>query len=134
MNKTLIASELVKLAKELVADVSLFDEANADEMAEKVKSELGKVAPVVFVRKSSLGGSAHLTLMLTISIDPKEKWSNGILENSRYCRMSISRDGEIKHFSGHGMGNFRKSHVSDIDVAIRKISEFVRKASSSQAV
>jgi hypothetical protein len=128
MNRKAIASELVKLAKELVAEVSLFDETNVDEIAAKVKSELGKAAPFVNVRKSTLGGPAHLTLMLTISIDPREKWSNGILENSRYCHMSIERGGEIEYFSGHGMGKFRKSRVADIDAAIRKISDFIRKA------
>jgi hypothetical protein len=72
---------------------------------------------------SSLGRPA---LMLTVSLDPRSAWSNGILENSRYARFSIDSDGTIEHFSG-SLPKFRKCKVADIETAAAKINAWAAK-------
>jgi len=47
--------------------------------------------PFVKVSKSKIDGS----LNVTASLDPREAWENGIFENSRYFRMSLSLEGKV---------------------------------------
>jgi hypothetical protein len=60
---------------------------------------------------SFLGGPQRGSLLLTISLDAKESWPNGILENSRYAKFHINWDGAMELISGHGMAKFRKTNI-----------------------
>jgi hypothetical protein len=40
---------------------------------------------------STLGGEQNASILLTIGLDKKETWSNGIFENSRYIRFHIDK-------------------------------------------
>ena len=91
---------------------TLFTADNAHELANQLKEQIK--APYVGASISKLGGPKHVTIMLTISADPKDKWSNGILENSRYGKFSLSMDGTVENFSGHGLPKFRKRRVKDV--------------------
>lgn len=130
MNRIAVAQELVKLAKELVAG-ALFDAGSMDEAAKRLHDEMSKVVPFVSIKKSTLGGPEHATLMLAVSLEPKDKWENGIFENSQYARFSVEGDGEIKQFSPfRGKDKFRKTMVKDLDSAIQKIVDYLRKVSA----
>jgi 3'-phosphoadenosine 5'-phosphosulfate sulfotransferase len=125
-----LVSELLRIAKDLVAEGPIFTMETANDAAEKMKAALAKVVPFVNVKVSSLGGPTHVTLMLVVSLDPREQWNNNILENSRYFRMSISAEGVVEQFTKdyHIKEKFRKTRVKDVDGAIRKIEEYIKKA------
>jgi 3-deoxy-D-arabino-heptulosonate 7-phosphate (DAHP) synthase class II len=124
MDRVKLAVELVRLAKTVVSGLPLFEETDADDKARALAAVLKKAAPFAVVRKMSLGG--HVNLHLVVSLDPKEDWTNGILENSRYFRMSIGPEGVMKLYSGYGVGKFRQSRVTSMDEAAKKISDFIR--------
>ncbi len=64
------------------------------ETAESLKSMIDAVdAPFVKSYISTLGGKDRPSVMVTISFDPRGTWANGILENSRYTKMSFNIDG-----------------------------------------
>lgn len=72
------------------------EEANS--VMHHVKTGVNK--PYVSAYVSTLGGKERPSVMLTISLDPKETWTNGILENSRYAKFDIDHTGRIKQISG----------------------------------
>jgi len=41
---------------------------------------------------STLGGESNASILVTIGLDKKETWKNGIFENSRYVKYSIDRN------------------------------------------
>jgi hypothetical protein len=116
----------------------------------ELQEKLTGIAPVVRVQLSTLGGVDRASLLLLISLDPRESWENNILENSRYARFSVYRkiyksrkgnivDGfEVEHFSGSfSYSNiptlkterltFRKAKVETLDQVANKIKEYVAK-------
>ncbi len=125
MNKALVARKLLILAKNLLADEPsmLFNIDNASEIINKFKTHIH----AAFVNGSvmSLGRDDKATIYLTISLDPKDKWSNGIIENSRYFKLSLQRNGEMELFSGGTRKlRFRKTKAKNIDDAILKLNKY----------
>ena len=76
-----------------------FTPEEADSAIEKLKK--GIKAPYVNVYKSTLGGAHRPSILITVSLDPKDKWDNGILENSRYVKLHYSYAGIIEYISGN---------------------------------
>lgn len=66
------------------------------------------------------------SLMLTVSLDPRSSWVNGILENSRYAHFMIDVDGTIEHFSG-SLPKFRKCRAADAAAIVAKINAWIAK-------
>lgn len=93
----------------------------------KELNALGKVlkrkikAPLVYGSISTLGGAHRATLMLTVVLDEKDDWPNGIMENARYHRYSIDNEG-IENFSGAGRPFMRKGKFKSFDDVARKIN------------
>jgi len=83
--------------------------------------------PYVNGQVSTLGGEHRAAVMLTVSLDPKDSWKNGILQNSRYGQFSVDYTGAVEHFSGYGLGNMRKSKAKSVTDAGRKLREFLHK-------
>lgn len=108
-----------------------FDSTTMNAWVETLRSGLQIAAPVVRVSTSTLGGPDRPTIMMMVSLDPRETWSYGILENSRYFRMSLQHDGTLENFSGHYCGRFRKSHVKTAADALTKIVTFIEKANAN---
>lgn len=98
--------------------------AYTDTDRERLQQSLSAHFPYVAVHRSTLGGEGRASLMVVVSADKKEDWSNGILENSRYCRFHVI-DGKVEAFSGgsprDGWGKMRKSAVKDVGAAAAKI-------------
>ena len=63
-------------ASEFVAGSGmLFDITTVDSFIDELY--LGIHAPVKFVRKSTIGGDARVSIIVTVSLDPKGEWKNG---------------------------------------------------------
>ncbi len=90
----------------------------------KLQSELQTAFPFVNVNRSTLGGENKASLLVTVSMDKREKWPNNILENSRYAKFHLS-DRKLECISGgrvsQGWAKLRKSVVRDADHAATKI-------------
>lgn len=115
-----------------VSYTPIFLHKDAESLKEKIKEGLS--APWKQVQYSTLGGDERGSFLIAVSLDKKENWQNGYLENSRYARFHLSNTGELENFSGSGMGRFRKSRVKDVDSAIAKINSFIEGQAKSKSM
>jgi len=83
------------------------------------------IAPYVNTTYSTLGGVTNISMMITISLDSKENWSNGILQNSRYAKFHLSNNGRLEMFAGNTPKKMRRSIVSSVEDAIKKINKYI---------
>ena len=97
----------------------LFDNESGDKLVDRLHNELK--FPYVNAYKSTLGGVDRPSIMLTISKDPKEKWANGILQNSNYGNFIIEPDGTVEHFSGN-LPKVRQKQVKDVNSLISHLN------------
>ncbi len=67
-----------------------------------LQAVLEKTFPTVRVRLDTLGGVERAALIVTLSLDPREEWANGILENSRYLKVMIDHEGTLESISMGG--------------------------------
>ena len=113
--------KLKDLLFEAVMDVSM-----AEELAKRVKREIN--APYVGAQVSTLGGQHRPAVMMTVSLDDKSDWANGILHNSRYMMFDIAHDGVIdQHALGPNISKkFRKSRFRTPDEVIKKINLYIK--------
>jgi hypothetical protein len=70
---------------------------------------------------STLGGMHQPTIMLSVSLQSKDEWKYGIMENSPYAHISIDHDGVMEMFSGCIIPKLRKTHVSSTQEVISKL-------------
>jgi len=86
-------------------------------------------APYVHSELSLLGGPSRASIIIKISLDPKAKWHNGILHNSRYTMFHLSVDGTLELFAKrYDMPKMRKARVTGLPGAVKKITEYISKA------
>lgn len=98
----------------------IFTQEHATKLQSSIKAE------IVQVKLSTLGGVERASLMILVSLDARETWANGILENSRYACFSITSDSKIELFSGgHKLAKFRKTKVKSIEDAAAKIQRWI---------
>jgi hypothetical protein len=83
------------------------------------------IAPYVNTTYSTLGGVSNISIMISISLDSKEKWAGGILQNSRYAMFHLANNGRLEMFSGNTPKKMRRSMVSSIEEAIKKINKYL---------
>lgn len=107
-------------------------EQKANQFKTMLINILSEVVPYVNGHISTLGGENHCSTMLVFSLDKKEDWAHGILENSRYARVHIhetSKGYEIEFFSvARSIGaKFRKSTVKDENKVIEKFNKLAEK-------
>ena len=108
----------------------IFDINSVKDAVAKMKLKIK--APYLGVQSSDLGGAKNVSIYIVVSLDNKSEWYNGILENSRYFRMSIDNDGTMGIFSGSHLlrqYKFRKTKAKSVDDAITKINKYVELAS-----
>lgn len=108
---------------------------SAGHLAQMLENDLH--APFVAARKSTLGGAHRPSVHVKISLDPRDEWSNGIFENSRYVNLSIWYDGEIALNTDSGIKSswrpvlkkrWRKTQVKSFDEAVAKINKYLAEA------
>jgi hypothetical protein len=102
------------------------------ELLEKVQSKIH--APYVVTRKTPLSGDG---IWVTLSLQPKDQWTNGIFENSPGIKVFIQPEGYINSsyassFWKDGqlirLPKFRKTTYKTIDDAITKINAWIETA------
>ena len=89
-------------------------------------------APVVNVGANTFGGSERVTIMILVVLDEKSTWINNIMENARYLRFHMYRDGTLECFAASGpkptyrfVKKFRKTRVKSAGDAVSKINQFI---------
>ena len=100
--------------------VSLFDYEGVEDT--KVQLKEGLDFPYVAVRSSILGGKEEVSILIAVSKDPESEWANHILQNSRYAKIHILRDGTVEQFCGWKL-KMRKFKGKSIDHVIEKINK-----------
>lgn len=104
---------------------SIFDISNVREACERINA--GIDAPLVKASFSTLGGEDKVSILVLVALQPREEWTNGILENSDHFRLHLDRDGTVEQF---GLGfrlnkKFRKRQVKSIEDLISKVNEYI---------
>ena len=103
----------------------LFDFNNAQETVEKLMLYIN--APYVKAYHSSLGGKDKVSILITISLDPPEKWPHGILQNSNYMKLHLYSNGDVEYICGNKIGGFRKIKSNSLLEATEKINKYLDK-------
>jgi len=83
---------------------------------------------------STLGGKHRPTIMLTVSLQSKDQWKNGILENSAYAHISIDHNGVMEMFSGCIVPKLRKSQIKSTEEVLTKLHKWGEKALSIESL
>ena len=76
--------------------------------------------PYFNVSRSTLGGEERASIIVKVSLDPKEEWVNGIYHNSRYAMFHIGA-GKIEQFNKSKTEKFRKCNAKSVEEAVNKI-------------
>jgi hypothetical protein len=107
-----------------------FSASDAEDLQGKIK------APYVSVHTSSLGGRERLTIMVTVSWQPKDQWKQGILQNSNYAMFSFYQDGTVEQFQLSvydermmriKASKWRKTKVKSMDDFVSKLNTYIEK-------
>lgn len=111
----------------------IFDVESVKQFVEDLRHDIK--APYVTAHYSTLEGNDNVSVLLTISLDEKQKWENGIIENSRYAKFHIKRNGAIDVISAsHTIPKrFRKVTVKNTHQAIEKINKYITDVNSPKA-
>jgi hypothetical protein len=116
---------------------TLYNAETAQSVSDRIKTEVN--APYVNSSISTLGGPENVGIYFTIAVEPREAWSNGILENSRYGKFVIYNDGELECHSGefHHYNEprmmFRKRNVKSVDQLIQVLNSWVAQVQAAYA-
>ena len=103
----------------------LFNIDNVQAFIESLKEKIQ--VNYLHIRYSTLGGKDNLSILITISKDKKENWSNNILQNTKYAMFHLSNNGKIELFSKqYIMPKFRKCTIKNIDHLIEKINAYIQ--------
>ena len=96
-----------------------------EESAKQV--QLLVMAPYVRVQYSALGGKERASLLVTVSVNGKDTWNHGILENSRYVKLHIGYEGVIEQISKSHMipVKFRKCRAQSLTDVVQRIQRYV---------
>lgn len=122
----------MKLKTYLVEQV--FDVDSADDFVKDLEKSIK--APFVKAQKSTLGGPKNVSVLLRLSLDPKNEWVNNIFENSRYMHFHFDNKGTIEQFGKDYRikMKFRKARVKDTASAIKKINDYIMKVNKEKGV
>jgi len=110
------------MAKKIKVKNSLFDVDTAQAFIDKLKEEL--TYPFISAVISTLGGSGNVTIMLCVSVQRKEDWKNGILQNSMYRRFSIFNDGTVENFNSTGLTKIRKFTAKSVEDIVTRLDKY----------
>lgn len=119
----------------LVLELYKLDEAAAKVQLDLTESDANKIkdkAKASFVNANvmKLGGAGRHSIAISMSLDSRENWKNGIFENSRSGKFMLNHDGSLEHISGSFVKypakyKFRKATVKSVDDAIAKLNKFI---------
>lgn len=104
-----------------------FNDETIDAWKETIYEGLVTEVPHLSVQKATLGGPNRGSLIISLSLDPKEEWANKIYENSRHMRFHVEYNGCLEQFQKYYKieKKFRKSHVKVADDVVKKIRKYL---------
>lgn len=73
---------------------------------------------------STLGGVHRPTILLKVSLQSKDEWKNGYIENSPYAQINIGYDGVIEMFSGCLKPKLRKTTIDSTQEALNVLAKW----------
>ena len=100
---------------------SLFNIDNVQNVVDRLKTELK--SPFISVKISTIGGNENVAILVAMSIEPKENWTNGIFSNSNYRRFDISNNGITENFINSEMPKVRKFTAKTVDDLIIRLNK-----------
>jgi len=118
------------------AQKDIFDIKNIVEKNNYIKNNIN--SPYINSYYSTLGGDDSVSILFTISLDPKDKWENDILENSRYGKFHLQKNGSLEQHSGSFSSKdvkvkyMRKTKVNSVEKAVEKINEYLNQVRHQQ--
>ncbi len=115
---------LRKIAEQIVAEMMqpLF---NPDDPQLGILNNIN--APFVQYQVSTLGGKDRASILLRVSLDPKDQWANGIFQNSKFMQFRVSINGEAEQFTlSHVLKKkFRKTKVKSLEEFVNKANKYI---------
>jgi hypothetical protein len=112
----------VEMEKGSNVNLPIFNHSNINDFIQKLNSL--KVS-YVNATYSNLESKDNIVVYVTISLDNKNSWNNRIIENSRYSKFRIERNGTIERIAGN-LPKFKKSFAKTQDDVISKFSDIFR--------
>jgi hypothetical protein len=100
---------------------NLYDASSVNEFVKKMNSIY---APYVNGTYITLGSRNNPVVFVSVSLDKRPNWKNGMLEKSHYAKFRIESNGRIEKVSGN-LPNFKKTIVSTSDEAVDKINSYL---------
>ncbi len=114
---------MIKL-KDLLLEDTMMDLDAAQKLAVELTDKID--AKWVRARVSTIGGKHRPSIMMSISLDPRNEWENKIFQNSRWMMFAINYDGVInQHARAREVKNFRKARFRTPDEVIQKINRYL---------
>lgn len=106
-----------------VVSSSVYDATSVEQFVSKLMSEIK--APYVRAVSNALGSRNNISVYLTISLDKREKWRKGSIENSNYAKFRIYPNGVIEKVGGN-LPKFKKSLANSEQNVIEKLNSFIQ--------
>ena len=101
----------------------VFTIKDVDQWMSKIKS--GIRAPFVAIGKSTLGGEDRVSMHIAISLDKKNDWQGGYIENSNYAKFAVWNEGAVEQHSGNMKPSMRKFRFKDVNQLISKLNQYL---------
>ena len=110
---------------DLLLEGQLFTSESAVAECEKIKQ--GVKAPVVNATSSPLGGMERPSILITVILQPKDEWANGIVHNAKYVRFHLNFTGTLEQVASNQVKQrMRKTRVDSVEEAIEDINRFLQ--------
>lgn len=99
---------------------------SALETATAIKAAVEKIeVPFIRAQVSKLGGVERASTVVTVSLDPRESWTNGILENSRYSHFALYADGTMVQLGSYRVAKFRRARFTSVENAVARLVKWI---------
>ena len=87
----------------------MFTYETAHDVGKSIREAIAAVGvPHCEYHLSIIGGRHRPTLFFRVSLDPRESWTNGIVQNSRFVHFSVDHDGRVDVTAWGGKSSFPK--------------------------
>jgi hypothetical protein len=104
-----------------------FNDETMEGWQNEIQTGLETEVPHLSVQKTTLGGPNRGSLIISLSLDPKETWANKIYENSRHMRFHLDYTGCLEQFQKYYKieKKFRKSRVKTANDVVKKVRKYL---------
>ena len=86
-----------------------------------------------FVQESVVTLEGNATTFVSVSLEARHSWPNGIFENSRYLRF-VLRDGSLQCIAkSYKLPTFRKTKAATADEVVAKVNRYLDRYYETEA-